>query len=300
MTKSFVISCEYATCAIPEAYRELYQEVEELVTSPEGWDSGALNLAQAFAMRFRTQLIHGNHTRLLIDLDRDGEDRWSPYSVQIPEASRLRLADREEGTYRLTLRQRIEDDLRRNDLVCHISVRTVEATDGRVTVESFDPGSFGEALADAWRTRLLQAGIEAGHHAAQGSALAAELGGTFPRDRYGFVRIKVAQSYFLEGRPLKWEAVKRVLLDTLQAAADDCEAHFVFEPEPEAEPPPPAEAPGPPEVSEISAEPESLPQETMPDISAAEPPSRAEAEPVGETDTQETPLVEPSGQGLLF
>ena len=116
MTTAFVISCEYATCAIPEAYRELFQGVEERVTSPEGWDCGALNLAQAFAMRLRTQLIHGNHTRLLIDLDRDGDDRWSEWSRLIPEASRTRLADREDGAYRQALRERIADELRRNEV----------------------------------------------------------------------------------------------------------------------------------------------------------------------------------------
>ncbi len=288
MMKSFVISCEYATCAIPEAYRELYQEVEELVTSPEGWDSGALNLAQAFAMRLRTQLIHGNHTRLLIDLDRDGDERWSPYSIRIPEATRNRLADREDSTYRTMLRQRIADDLRRHDLVCHISVRTVEAGEGRVVVESFDPGGFGEALAEAWQNRLLQAGIDAGHHPVSGSsALAAELGAMFPREQYGFVRVKVARSYFLEGRPLKWEAVKRVLLDTLQTAADDCEDLFVMEPEP-GEETAPTESPDTP----------------TPDASAAglvaEPGIGAGEDPEPAPEDGDPPLVEPGGQRLLF
>jgi hypothetical protein len=291
MTKSFVISCEYATCAIPEAYRELYQEVEELVTSPAGWDSGALNLAQAFAMRLRTQLIHGNHTRLLLDLDRDGEDRWSPYSIRIPEATRLRLADREDGTYRTLLRQRIADDLRRHDVVCHISVRTIEDGDGRVVVESFDPGGFGEALADAWRTRLLQAGLDATHCSAAGtSALAAELGGMFPREQYGFVRIKVAQSYFLEGRPLKWETAKRVLIDALQAAADDCEEHFIPEPEPE-----PADAPA---DSPDLPEPESFIKAADEPAAGIQPRSGKEIQP--EPEDSDLPKVEPSGQGLLF
>ncbi len=59
-----LFSCDYATCAVPEAYRELFHGAEDIVTSPEGWDPGALNLAQGFSIKFRTPMIHGQYTRL--------------------------------------------------------------------------------------------------------------------------------------------------------------------------------------------------------------------------------------------
>lgn len=292
MIKSFVISCEYATCAIPEAYRELFQVAEERVASPEGWDSGALNLAQALATRLRTHLYHGNHTRLLIDLDRDGEERWSEISREIPGGSRQRLADREDGAYRQALQQKIAEDLRRHDQVFLLSIRTTDDSAGRVTLESFGAGGVGEGLAEAWRARLFVAGLDASHNReTTGSALAAELGSLFPPEKHGFVRLKVAQSYFLEGQPLKWEVVKKVLMDALVAAAEDV-----------------GEIAPPPAVEEIAVE-EIVVEEPVVEEPVMEEPvmeEPAKEEPAKEVAPSESAvagparLMEPSGQGLLF
>ena len=66
---ALLFSCENATCAVPEAFRELFRGSEDSVTSSRGWEPGSLNLAQAFAMKFRTPLVHGDVTRLLLDFE---------------------------------------------------------------------------------------------------------------------------------------------------------------------------------------------------------------------------------------
>ena len=213
---AFLFSCEYATCAVPEAYRELFHGAEEVVTSAEGWDPGALNLAQGFSMRFRTPLIHGQGTRLLIDLDADGAARWSRYSKKIPEAGRQKLVDRDERSYRTSLRQRIAEDLRRHPAMLHVMVRTVEGAEGRVVLETFANAGLGESLAAAWRGKLLVSGLDVCHHKqVAGSALAAELGALYAPERYGLIRIKVAHSFFLEGRPIRWDVLKKALFESL-------------------------------------------------------------------------------------
>jgi hypothetical protein len=53
------------------------------------------------------------------------------------------------------------------------------------------------------------------------SDLGAELAGSFPTTRYAQVKLSVSQSYFLEGRPLRWETVKKVLLESLVLAASE-------------------------------------------------------------------------------
>jgi predicted N-formylglutamate amidohydrolase len=55
---AYLISCDHATCAVPEPYREIFRGSEEVVSSKEGWEPGALNLAQGFAMKFSTPLVH--------------------------------------------------------------------------------------------------------------------------------------------------------------------------------------------------------------------------------------------------
>jgi hypothetical protein len=215
---AFLFSCEYATCAVPEAYRELFQGAAEVVTSPAGWDPGALNLAQGFSMKFRTPLVHGLHTRLLIDLDADGDARWSRFSQKMPELGRQKLADRAEVAYRSLLRQRIEGDLRRHPSMVHLMVRTVAGSEGKVVLETFADGGLGESLAADWRSHLLVLGLDVSHHkGVAGSALAADLAASVPPDRYALMRIKVAQSFFLEGRPWRWETLKKVLFDSLAA-----------------------------------------------------------------------------------
>ncbi len=217
-----LFSCEYATCAIPEAYRELFHGEEDVVTSPEGWDSGALNLAQGFAMRFRTPLVHGLHTRLLMDLDKNGDDRWSRFSMKMPAPTRQKLADREQVAYRSLLKQRIQDDLKRYPATTHVMLRTMPDNDGRIVLESFPNGGHGESIASSWRNQLLRNGLDVSQsREVTGSALAEELCGSFPTDRYSLLRLKVSQSFFLEGKPIRWDQLKKLLCETLVIAIEE-------------------------------------------------------------------------------
>jgi len=43
----------------------------------------------------------------------------------------------------------------------------------------------------------------------------------FPLDQYALVRLKVSQSFFLEGRHWRWDVIKKHLLETLPLAIGD-------------------------------------------------------------------------------
>lgn len=213
---AFLFSCDYATCAVPEAYREIFRGSEETVASTEGWEPGSLNLAQGFAMKFRTPLVHGDVTRLLIDLGKSGDERWSKFSMKLPDTTRGKLIDRQERPYRVSLNQRIAEDLRRHDSILHVMVHTDADTDGLVMMETPPGGVLAEKIAAAWRTQLAAADIDVRHlRDDEGSVLAADLSKNYPADRYALIRLGVSQTFFLEGRPLKWETVKKVLLESL-------------------------------------------------------------------------------------
>ncbi len=215
---SFLISCENATCAVPEAHRELFRGSEDVVESTEGWEPGALNLAQAFAMKYRTPLVHADVTRLLIDFEKDGDERWSRFSQKLPETTRTKLADRHVRQYRLLLNNRIGDDLKRHAQVLHLLVHTEATNDGRVTLTTFPGAALAEELATAWCINLTGRGIDARHHAkSEPSALAAELAAAFTPERYVQIRLSVSQGFFLEGRPMRWETLKKILLESLAA-----------------------------------------------------------------------------------
>lgn len=216
-----LFSCEHATCAVPEAFRETFRGSEETVTSAKGWDPGALNLAQGFSMKFRTPLIHGDVTRLLIDLNENGDERWSEFSLKLPETTRVKLVERNERPYRLALTSRISEDLARGNKVLHLMLHTEE--DGQdIVLETLRDGLAATA-ASAWREKLATNGVELRTLKTPETGLMAVLATEFPEDRYGLLRLKVPQSYFLEGKPLRWETLKKFLLTSLPLVVAELE-----------------------------------------------------------------------------
>ena len=219
---AFLFSCDYATCAVPEAYREIFRGSEEIVGSTEGWEPGALNLAQGFAMKFRTPLVHADVTRLLIDFQQDGDARWSRFSLKLPEATRVKVADRHERPYRTMLNQRIAEDLRRHDALLHVMIHTDSGTDGLVVLETPPGAELAEKFASAWRSRLVAADVDVRQvRGAEPSPLGVALTAKFPASQYAQVKLSVSQTFFLEGRPWRWETLKKLLLDSLVAVGSE-------------------------------------------------------------------------------
>lgn len=217
---ALLFSCENATCAVPEAYREIFRGSEDVLTSPEGWEPGSLNLAQGFSMRFRTPLVHADVTRLLIDLEEAGDARWSRFAMKLPEATRLKLVDRLERPYQMQLKQRITEDLRRHRALLHVMVHTDASTDGLVLLETPPEADLAATFASTWRAKLVAVGMDVRQVGGVkmcplGELLSAE----YPAAQYLQVRLAVSQTFFLEGRPWKWEVCKKIILDSLEAVA---------------------------------------------------------------------------------
>jgi hypothetical protein len=131
----------------------------------------------------------------------------------------VKVAERHEKPYRAQLMQRIGEDMRRHEGVLHVMIHTDAATEGRVTLETQAGAALAERLAAAWRGRLHAAGLDVLHlRNCLGTALGNALAREFPAERYAQLRLAVSQSFFLEGRPLRWELVKKRLLETLAPA----------------------------------------------------------------------------------
>jgi hypothetical protein len=215
----FVLSCEPATSAIPEWHRDLFRGHEEVVTSQEGWSPGSLNLAQAFATKLRTLLAHGDITRLLIDFSRLPDDpaRFSRFSMKLTEEQRRKLDERHHQAHFNLLKQRIEDELRKEERAIHLSLRT-EDRPGMAVIEFIqDPSrdvetAFVRRWADALRGAApeLQAAVVSDPNYGLSSALRDE----FP-ERFGSISVVAVQSSFLDGKPIRWDKLKKLLLDTL-------------------------------------------------------------------------------------
>lgn len=211
---SILITCTNATCAVPEAHRELFKGSEDLVTSTDGWEPGALNLAQGLAMKFSTPLIHGDVTRLLIDLEQDGEKRWSKISSKLPEATREKLALRMEGKFRGSIETRITEDLKRHDAVIHLLIHTAPLADGKILFEYIGSPRAGEIAKAA--ASLLPGEVDASAlPLMEKSPFVRWLVDSFPSEKYGVIRLTVSHSFFLRSVPMRWETKKKSLIQAL-------------------------------------------------------------------------------------
>ena len=173
-------------------------------------------------MKFRTPLVHGDVTRLLIDFQQNGDARWSRFSLKLPEATRVKVADRHERPYRAMLNQRIAEDLRRHDALLHVMIHTDAKTDGLVMLETPAGADLAEKFASAWRSRLVAADLDVRQvRGVDLSPLAAGLAKAFPASQYAQVRLSISQTFFLEGRPWRWETLKKFLLESLAAVGGE-------------------------------------------------------------------------------
>lgn len=226
-----IFSCEHATCAVPDAYKELLSGDQDRITSSEGWDLGALNLAQALAMKFRTPLVHCEITRLILDcyLQDGNEARWSECSMKLTEAQREKLHERQYVPHLTSLRQRIATELERNSSVLHVSVHTFDPEihpDLHLSL-LYSEGRVGEStLALNWlrtmQERLPELTI-AGNQTFYPEHSRTILD-TLRKERssaeYQGIELQVSNRFFLEGKPMRWEALKNGLFESLRIVLD--------------------------------------------------------------------------------
>jgi hypothetical protein len=212
---SILITCPNATCAIPEAHRELFKGSEELVTSTEGWEPGSLNLAQGLAMKFSTPLIHGEVTRLLIDLEQDGNKRWSKISSKLPEATRIKLVNRQQDKFRNTIEARLNEDFKRHDSVIHLDIHTAPIADGKIIME-YIASPLAQSIADNTVKLLPSNEVDSSSLPLMDKTpFNRWLLESFPSEKYGFIRITISQSFFMRSIPMRWETIKKSLIQAL-------------------------------------------------------------------------------------
>lgn len=216
---SFLITCCHATCAIPEAQRELFREHEDRVTSEEGWEPGALNLAQGLAMKLSTPLVHGDVSRLLFDLEQIGDAQWSEISIQIPEALRTRFADRHNEKFHHAINVKLDEDFKRHDSIIHLDIHTSPIADGKIIFEC-----AGDSLADKFATTAAK-NLTIPEIAASIKTMkeiSPMLQGMLDKEipgKIGIVRITVSQSFFMRSQPLRWETAKKAIIQAVSTAA---------------------------------------------------------------------------------
>lgn len=225
---TLMLSCDHAVCAVPEWHRDRFRESEDILTSHRGWDPGALNLAQGFAMKTRTPLAHGEVTRLLIDLNRspDNPERFSEFAAGLTDEQRQKLHERYFVSYRDLMVDRIRSGLKISPPVVHLSVHTFvrelggqrRSTDIGILFDSARraEAAFASRWLNALRTAAPDLRCDANApYSGTDDGLTTLFRGQFPESDYLGIELEVCQSFFLQGTPWRWDRVKKLLLDTL-------------------------------------------------------------------------------------
>jgi predicted N-formylglutamate amidohydrolase len=222
-----VVSCEHATCAVPDALKEVLHDDLERITTPEGWDPGALNLAQAMAMKFRTPLVHCEVSRLIIDCHLQDEDpqRWSDCSMKLTELQREKLHERQLIPHLSGIRQRIATELVRSSSVLHVSVHTFDPTchpDLHIALLHSEGRAGEAAMAMQWLSILqekfpqLEIRTNESFYPDNTKTLLDTLRKERSSAQYQAIELQVSNQFFLEGAPMKWDQFKTALIESLR------------------------------------------------------------------------------------
>jgi predicted N-formylglutamate amidohydrolase len=226
-----IFSCEHATCFVPEAFKDLLKDDSDIITSPLGWDPGSLNLAQAFSMKFRTQLTYTEISRLIIDChcNENEESRWSELSMKLNENQREKLVERQYDPLITGLKQRIYTILERNPQAVHISIHTFCPIQ---TQQNCDISLLFSELrepetsyAKHWIENMRNLNSElrivenSSFYPEEKKTILDGLRESYSANQYLGIELQVSQSFFLEGKPMKWEKIKQLLFDSMPPPA---------------------------------------------------------------------------------
>ena len=169
-------------------------------------------------MKLHAPLLHADLTRLLIDLSKhpDDEARWSSFSRGLTDDQREKLDRRSKLAFLENLKTRIETAARRQEPTIHLSLDTSNKLSAGRLVFEFDSRRELEAdCVSSWKAALapLLPNFEITQSAPPSRCLSSYLRELHPE--LGSIRLTVAQSAFLDGKPMPWMKFKKAIVDTI-------------------------------------------------------------------------------------
>lgn len=106
--QQWLILCEHSSHSLPKWAKPYYtKEALKLLDSHFGWDQGTPELAKILVRGLGATAHFGEHSRLLIDLNRSLESKslWTPWSKFMPEKLKERAIKKYYWPYRQAARE---------------------------------------------------------------------------------------------------------------------------------------------------------------------------------------------------
>jgi predicted N-formylglutamate amidohydrolase len=93
MNHQLLFTCEHAGNEVPVEYQWLFSGHQEILTTHQGWDPGAWNIASYLARQLNAPVYGCYISRLLIEANRsiDHEQLFSSFTAQLPPAEKQKL-----------------------------------------------------------------------------------------------------------------------------------------------------------------------------------------------------------------
>ncbi len=123
MTHSLIFTCEHAGNYVPDEYKSLFENQEEVLQSHRGWDPGAWPLANYLSKQLDAPVFGCLTTRLLIEANRslDSVQLFSDFTSSVTEEIKAKLIQEIYKPYRDQVQSVIE---RASKPVLHLSIHS--------------------------------------------------------------------------------------------------------------------------------------------------------------------------------
>ncbi|MBC7981190.1 MAG: hypothetical protein H7Y36_11565, partial [Armatimonadetes bacterium] len=137
----------------------------------------------------------------------------------LPEATKVKLIERHEKKFRMAIEQRLTEDFKRHTSVIHLLIHTAPIADGSIILE-YSSSDHARIIAEATVNNLPASEITSrSSPLLEKTPLIRWLLENFDSGKYGLIRITVSQSFFLKSIPMRWETIKRSLIQAIEKSS---------------------------------------------------------------------------------
>ncbi|MBP9681488.1 MAG: N-formylglutamate amidohydrolase, partial [Bacteriovorax sp.] len=123
---TLLFSCEHASNAIPKRYKRLFLKKINLLNTHRGFDNGSRQLGASLGLFFKSPVIYGQFSRLLIDLNRSAHHRnaFSEFTAFLTKNEKEDLIKNYHTPHWNKVQGALSELWKVNTLIIHIGVHS--------------------------------------------------------------------------------------------------------------------------------------------------------------------------------
>lgn len=121
-----VVTCEHATCFVPEQFKQLFAGHDQVLRSHSGWDPGTLDLGKAISSHFGFPLFATEVSRLLVEVNRSDwhGQLFSAFSATLDDETKLNVLNQYYHCHRNAVESWITSQAETAQRVLHLSLHS--------------------------------------------------------------------------------------------------------------------------------------------------------------------------------